>query len=152
MKQEELNKIAKDIINNNIYLTLATANGNPWAAPLYYCIDDKYDFYYISQIDCAHTQHILKNPNVAFAIFDSHQKEGTGNGVQGSGKAYFLEKDDEIDKALKYYHTAYIELKLETLKPPNPYRMFQLVTEKFYVLDPEAEVDKRVKVYLTKDE
>lgn len=147
-KQQKLNQIAKNIIKNNIYLTLATSDKNPWAAPLYYCTDKKNNFYYISQMDCVHTQHILKNPTVAFAIFDSTQKEGTGNGVQGSGKTYLLERNEEIEEALKYYHTTYVELKPETFKYPNPYRMFKLIPSKFYVLDSEAKVDKRVEVML----
>lgn len=84
-------QIARDIIKNNCYLTLGTADENmPWTAPLYYAVDDRYTFYYISQMDSLHTKHILKNSKVAFAIFDSHQKEGTGNGVQASGRAYLL--------------------------------------------------------------
>lgn len=86
------NEIAKKIIEENIYMTIATSdeNGIPWVAPLFYAVDDSYNFYFISQLSSLHSKHILKNPNVAFAIFDSHQKEGSGSGVQGSGKAYLL--------------------------------------------------------------
>jgi uncharacterized protein YhbP (UPF0306 family) len=93
-EQAEFNKIAKDIIKNNIYLSLATSVGKDvWIAPLFYCADDEYNFYYISQMESVHTKHALKNPNVAFAIFDSHLPEGEGNGVQASGKAYFWAKN-----------------------------------------------------------
>lgn len=147
-KQEKLNKIAKDIIKNNIYLTLATTDSGPWAAPLYYCVDDKYKFYYISQMESVHTRHILKNPNVAFAIFNSHCSEGKGNGVQASGKAYLLKKDNEIKEALKWYSTTFIECKPESFKGSAPYRLFKIIPEKFYVLDPDAPVDVRVEVIL----
>ena len=148
MTQEELNKVAREIIKNNIYLTLSTTDGNtPWSAPLFYATDDKFIFYYISQMDSLHTKNLIKNPNVAFAIFDSHQKEGTGNGVQGSGKAYLL-PENEIEQALKWYHTTFVELKPETFRAPNPYRFFKIIPEHFYVLDPDAKVDKRVEVFL----
>ncbi|HUW21330.1 MAG TPA: pyridoxamine 5'-phosphate oxidase family protein [Candidatus Bathyarchaeia archaeon] len=148
MKQEEFNKIAKDIIKNNIYLTLATADGDPWIAPLYYCIDDKYHFYYISQMDSVHTRQIFKNSKVAFAIFDSCLPEGKGNGIQASGIVYFLKKDKEIKQALKWYSTTYIECKPESFKSSAPYRLFKIVPEKFYILDPNAPIDKRVEVFL----
>lgn len=148
MTQEELEGIVRKIIKSNIYLTLATAqNSKSWAAPLFYAVDEKFTFYFISQMDSLHTQNILKNPSVAFAIFDSHQKEGTGNGVQGSGKAYLL-KDEELKEAFKWYHTTFVEMNPETFKEPNPYRFFKIVPEHFYVLDPDAKVDKRVEVFL----
>ncbi|MDP2860124.1 MAG: pyridoxamine 5'-phosphate oxidase family protein [bacterium] len=143
----DLTPIAKDIIKNNIYLTLGTADGNPWVAPLFYCVTEDYVFYFISQLTSVHTKHLLKNPNVAFAIFDSHDPEGKGNGVQADGKAYLI-GDEELPEALKYYHTTFIPVTAEMLTGENPYRLFKLIPEHFYVLDPEARVDKRVEVKL----
>lgn len=149
MTQEELNQIARDIVKNNIYLTLATTDGkNPWSATLFYCADDKYNFYYISRMDCFHTKHILLNPRVAFSIFDSHAPEGKGNGVQVSGKAYLLEKEKDIEEALKHYHTSFIKCDPKDFTGSKSHRLFKIVPEKFFVLDPEAEVDKRVEVRL----
>lgn len=147
MNQQHRNQFARDIVKNNIYLTLGTADDIPWVAPVYYCVDNKYNFYFMSQMDSLHTQHILKNPTVAFAIFDSHQKEGTGNGIQGKGKTYLL-KEEEWDEALKWYHTLFIDLTIEVLKN-SPYHFFKIVPEKFYILDPdEKHVDKRIEVFL----
>lgn len=149
MKQADLNKKAKKMIKDNIYLTLGTTDGKiVWTAPLYYCIDDKYNFYYISQMDSLHTKHILKNHKVAFSIFDSHEPEGEGNGVQASGKAYLLKTDKEIKEALKYYSTTYIDCKPEMFTGKAPYRLFKIIPERFYILNPEAEVDERVEVFV----
>lgn len=148
MTQEELTKTAREIIKNNVYLTLGTTDGNiPWTAPLFYAVSNDYTFYFISQMDSLHTLHLLKNPQVSFAIFDSHQKEGTGNGVQSSGKAYLI-KDEELTEAFKWYHTTFVEMKPETFKAPAPYRFFKIIPEHFYVLDPNAPTDKRVEVSL----
>lgn len=145
----DLVQIAKDIIKNNIYLTLGTTNGViPWVAPLYYCVDPNYNFYFISQMDSLHTQHLLKNQNIAFAIFDSRVPEGKGNGIQGSGKAYLI-KDEELPESLRYYHTVFIESKPESFTGNAPYRMFKLTPEHVYILDPKASTDKRVEVKLT---
>ncbi len=148
MEQARLHEIAREIIRENIYLTLATSDGGrPWASPLFYCTDDDYNFYFISLPDSFHSRHIGENPSVAFAIFDSRQAEGTGNGVQGSGSVERV-PDGELEEALQWYKTDYIELTPQNLTAPAPYRMYKLMSERFYVLDPEARVDKRVEVFL----
>lgn len=81
-------KTAKDILKNSHYLSIATSNGKtPWIAPLFYAVDSEYNFYFISRTDSLHGQHILKNPNVAMAIFDSTQLPGTATGLQIEAKA-----------------------------------------------------------------
>lgn len=148
MRQENLNIKAKAILKSNIYLTLATTDGNlPWAAPLFYCLDEKFNFYFISQMDSLHTINILKQSKVSFAIFDSHQKEGEGNGVQWLGTVALLEWDEIID-GLKYYSTSFLNLTPEILSEPAPYRLFKLKPDNFFVLDPDTETDKRVEVYI----
>ena len=109
MEQTELNKIAEKIIRNNIYLTLATTDkkGKPWASPVYYKTDDKFNFYFISQTNSVHIKNILKNTNVSFAIFDSRQPAGQGNGVQRLGKVYLL-SDKKLKNALKWYKSSFI--------------------------------------------
>jgi len=99
-------------------------------------------------MDSLHTRHILKNPKVAFSVFDSRAKEGQGVGVQASGKAYLLNKEKAIKEALNYYSTIFMKCVPESFATPNPYRLFKIVPDKIYVLDPEAKVDKRVEVEL----
>lgn len=149
MKQNELNRLAADVIKNNIYLTLATTDGKtPWSSPLFYCVDSDYNFYFISQMDSVHTQNILVNPKVAFSIFDSHVPEGKGNGIQASGSVSLLKNMSEIEEALKYYHTTFVKCTSDDFDGSKPYRLFKLIPDKFYVLDPDADVDKRVEVKL----
>lgn len=147
MTQEQLDKKAVEILKSNIYFTLATTDGNlPWAAPLFYCMDEDFNFFFISQMNSLHTIHVLKQPNVSFAIFDSHLAEGEGNGVQGSGIVSLL-TGNEIDEGLRVYSTTFINLTPETLSAPAPYRLFKLTPNSFFVLDPETKTDKRIKVY-----
>lgn len=91
-------------------MTLATTGGNlPWASPVFYCLDEDFNFYFISQMDSVHTNNVLKQPKIAFSVFDSHQPEGEGNGVQGSRTAYLLE-GGAVVAGLNYYSTTFIEL------------------------------------------
>ena len=148
MQESKLIKIAKDIIKKNIHLTLATKDQDiPWATPLFYCADDKFNFYFSSQMDSLHVKYLLKNPTVAFAIFDSHQEEGTGNGIQASGKA-FLVIDSEIKEVLKWYHTNFFEIGPKTFKGGSLYRLFKIVPDHFYIQNPDSKVDKRIEVRL----
>ncbi len=148
MNTAKLQQIAKDIIKSNIYLTLGTSDGKkPWTTPLFYACSDNYTFYFISQLDCLHVKHILQNPSVSFAIFDSHQKEGTGNGIQATGKASIL-NDNNLDEAFAYYHTSFIPMTKESFTGKTSYRFFQIISENFYILDPDAQTDKRVAVNL----
>lgn len=147
MNQKLINTV-KGIINTNIYLTLGTTGGGiPWTAPIFYAVDNNFTFYFISQLDSMHIQHILKNPSVAFSIFDSHQKEGTGIGVQGSGRAHRL-SDEELSEAFKWYKTTFIKMVPESFMSPAPYRFFKIIPDHFYTQDPDATVDRRIEVDL----
>ena len=145
----DLAKVAKEIIKKNLYLTLGTTDGQiPWTAPLFYAVDPvTYNFYFIPQLDSLHPRHLLQNPTISFAIFDSRQKEGAGNGVQGSGQAFLL-SDDELPEAFKHYHTTYVPMKTESFTGEAPYRFFKVIPDHFYILDPEAKTDKRIEVKL----
>lgn len=148
MNTAKLQQIAKEIIQSNIYLTLGTSDGEiPWTAPLFYACSNNYIFYFISQLDCLHVKHILHNPSVSFAIFDSHQKEGTGNGIQASGKAFIL-NNNELDEAFTYYHTSFVSMTKKNFTGKAPYRFFKIIPENFYILDPDTQTDKRVIVNL----
>lgn len=138
MNSKKLAKLARKIIKTNIYLTLATGIKRPWASPVYYCFDHDFNFYFISQLSSRHIKNILQNPRVGFAIFDSHQKEGTGNGVQGEGRVVFLKKKDQIKLGLKWYKA--------TDEYPVNYRLFKINTKHFYILDPETQEDIRVRI------
>ena len=141
--------LAKYIIRTNIYCTLATADkkGTAWASPVTYAIDDAFTFYFISQPSSRHTKNLLSNPNIACAIFDSHQKEGTCVGVQIAGKVYQL-KDEELPEACRWYKSNYVEVKPETFQGNNPYRFFKIIPKHIYILDPDAATDKRAEVFI----
>ncbi len=146
---QEINKIARKIIAQNTYMTIATMDREPWAAPVFYKTDDKYNFYYASLNDTLHSRNIAKNGRVAFAIFDSRQKEGTGNGVQGCGTAKRLRGQD-VSGALRWYRTSFFPCRPETFRKRRYYRLYKITPEHFYILDPDSHIDKRVKVELLK--
>lgn len=138
--------IAQDIVLSNVYLTLATTNGvKPWSSTVFYCVDENYNFYFISKLESKHIQNITKQPSVSFSIFNSHQPEGEGNGVQGSGIVVELE-GSELVYGLLHYKTTFIELTPDNLAGEAPYRLFKLITGNWFILNPDAETDERIEV------
>lgn len=143
--------LAIQIIDSNLYLALSTAdkNGNPWTSPLFYCRDEQFNFYFISMPSSQHSKNTTIRPDVSFAIYDAHWKEGQGLGVQGLGKVELLDSKKEINHALNYYQTSFIELDADSIMK-SQYRLYVLKPSTFFVTDPESEVDKRVEVKLSK--
>ena len=94
---------AKQIIAENIYMTIATASldGKPWISPVFFAYDEKYNLYWVSNKDSRHSILIRKNPQVAIAIFDSSAAEGDGDGVYFEAKVTELKSIDEIKEAMK---------------------------------------------------
>ncbi len=97
----------KTIINcleENKYCCLATVDSNGvWANPVYFAYDDKFNFYFISQIDSRHMQNIQDDPRVSIAIYNTHQEKDV-EGVYVEGKAKILDELEERLVAHKIYY------------------------------------------------
>ena len=144
-----LNKIAQKILRDNMYLSLSTcAQNTPWIAPVFYHVGPKNELYFASQPTSIHGIHISKNPKVALAIFDSHQKEGTGVGIQAAGKAEMLDARSQILEALKHYRTDFFKVTVDSFIGPAKYRLYKITPTVFYLNDPRVKVDRRVEINL----
>ncbi len=94
---------AKQIIAENIYMTIATASteGKPWVSPVFFAYDDSYNLYWVSNKDARHSKLINNNPKVSIVIFNSQAPEGDGDGVYFEGTAQALEDRNEIQSAME---------------------------------------------------
>ena len=144
---KELTIQAKNIIENIIYITIATSNknGEPWNSPVYSAFDENYCFYWASWTENQHSKNISENKNVFVVIYDSTIPEGTGRGIYMKGQAYQLAKKDikETKKAIKLLY----KRKNKNPKTPEeflekfPRRVFKFVPEKVWV-NSEGDVNK----------
>lgn len=67
---------------------LATYDGEPWVATVFYAVDERFNFYYIGPPDSRHNKAIKKNKHVSFAVAASSQKTTDKKiGVQVDGIA-----------------------------------------------------------------
>src|ERR1051325_2353833 len=101
---EQRNKRAKEIIEQILYITIATASkvGTPWNSPVYSAFDEDYNFYWISDQNGQHSKNIDENDKVFIVIYDSTVPESTGEGVYIQAKARRLEYPEDIENGLKY--------------------------------------------------
>lgn len=93
---------AKQIIADNIYMTIATvsADGRPWVSPVFFAYDDHYNLYWVSHTDAQHSGFVRNNPNVAIVIFDSHAPEGEGDAIYFEATAKEISEESEILSAM----------------------------------------------------
>lgn len=152
-------EMAKDIIKNNKFLSLATRNnnGDVWATPLSYSVDTDYNFYFTTAIDSIHIDHIRENPYVAFSIFNSTRRVSDIDGLQIKGIVGEAERDKLPQIVQEYYLQVFPDVdersEWETpwenfTKDDFPvYRFFQIVPLEIYKRDTDNdEVDRRVQI------
>lgn len=149
--------IGKKIIEDVIYLTLATVNkqGVPWCTPVFTAFNKRYIFYWASGFETRHSENIRANPQCGAIIYDSSREEDLGEGVYMEGRAEELNPTtwQEGFKFLRYRSK-----QREKYYPPGsfqtlgPVRIYCFVPEAFYMLDPDGDphyseyADCRIKI------
>jgi uncharacterized protein YhbP (UPF0306 family) len=98
MMERDPGAVAREIIEANSYMVLATADadGVPWISPVWFAHDRDREFLWISRPERRHSQNIGRRPDIAISIFDSTQRLGTGHGVAMSARAAVLEGADLV--------------------------------------------------------
>ncbi len=152
MSNENNVKRARDIIESNNFMSLATctSSGNPWATPLFYAYDDKYNLYFVSSKNSLHVNHIMDNPTVAVTIFNSTQPAGSTEGVQLLGQAEWVKDEEELGRAIDlYYRRLLPEVRgamtdrypTATYLPPSRFRFFKISIRRAYIPDVRGRVE-----------
>lgn len=135
MDTSELTSKAKKVINDILYITIATSdkNNQPWNSPVYSAFDKNYNFYWASWKENKHSKNIKENEKVFVVIYDSTVLEGTGFGVYMRGKAHQLEIKDmiEIIKSLRLLYSR------KNKKPRKPEEFLALLPRRIYKFIPE---------------
>jgi nitroimidazol reductase NimA-like FMN-containing flavoprotein (pyridoxamine 5'-phosphate oxidase superfamily) len=146
--REELEAVAKSIIDANRYMTLATADehGSPWASPVWYAPVEYREFLWVSSPEARHSRNLALRPELAIVIFDSHEA--------GGWKALYMvavaEELSDVDEKIRIYsrHGEAQGLRAwtrEDVLPPARHRLFRADASEHFVLDPH---DQRIPVDL----
>jgi uncharacterized protein YhbP (UPF0306 family) len=140
-REQDLASVARDIIDSNAYMTLATAdeNGRPWASPVWYAAEGYAHFYGVSSPEARHSRNLAARPEVGVVIFDSQAPVGTGQGVYMSAIAEEL-AGTELDLGIGVFsrrsqaHGAGGWTR-EDVTPPARHRLYRATASEHYVLD-----------------
>lgn len=152
MNQQDLESMAKTIIDSNMYMVLGTADesGQPWVSPVYYASAAYKEFYWVSSPEVRHSRNIVVRPQVSIVIFDSQAVIGTGQGVYMSAIAKELtgadrERGIEIFSRSSLAHAGR-EWKREDVGESTLYRLYQATASEHWVRDPVGRPDHRTPI------
>ncbi|MBW3538288.1 pyridoxamine 5'-phosphate oxidase family protein [Candidatus Parcubacteria bacterium] len=133
------NERAKGIIQNIIYVTIATVDesGQPWNTPVYSAYDQDYNFYWGSYRDSQHSKNIRSTGRIFLAIYDSTVEAGTGYGVYAKAKGFELNDPAQIKFAHQLLEarrqSPYWEI--EQVQDDGPVRLYKAVPEQSWIND-----------------
>ncbi len=100
-------KYLTECLKSTDYCCLGTVDEKGvWTNPVYFAWDEKFNFYFISQMTSRHMQNTQKDPRVSLAIFSTAQK-GDVAGIQLEGEAKILSESDTKDEIQNAYDTYY---------------------------------------------
>ncbi len=129
-------KKAIQIINENLYMTIsvATKQGEPWIANVYYAVDLNYNFYWYSPTNSLHSTMIRENPIIAIAIFNSTAIGDDVDAVYIKASVKEVVKSMEIIKGLTVYgkkmlKSGFVHKKAQVEKFIKQYKDFQGISK-----------------------
>jgi nitroimidazol reductase NimA-like FMN-containing flavoprotein (pyridoxamine 5'-phosphate oxidase superfamily) len=150
-EQQELESVARNLIDSNLYMTLGTADqaGRPWASPVYYAPEGYTEFHWVSAPEARHSRNLTARPEVSIVIFDSRAPVYTGQAVYMSAAAAEL-TGDILDRAIEIFsrrsvaHGAREWTRADVLAPAG-LRLYSATASETFVL---GEGDERIPVRL----
>lgn len=104
-KDFDWKKYLKECLDSTEYCCIATVDKKGvWANPVYFAYDEKFNLYFISQMNSRHMQNLKKDPRISVAIYKTEQKgDVLGTYIEGKVKI-ILENKKEIKKAFNVYY------------------------------------------------
>jgi pyridoxine/pyridoxamine 5'-phosphate oxidase len=149
----QLAAIARDMIDDGSYMTLATADhaGRPWASPVWYAHADSREFFWVSAPETRHSRNLSGRPQTAIVIFDSRAPIGTGQAVYLEAVAGEVTGDDAVRGIEVFSARSQAQgghaWSLADIHPPARLRLYRAIASEVFVLDGR---DQRIAVTMMK--
>lgn len=147
----ELIAVARQVIDANRYLVLATAgqHGVPWVSPVWYAHAGYREFWWVSDPQARHSRNIVVQPQVSIVIFDSSVPPSAAPAVYLSGAASVV-IGPGLEKSIEIYSRRSQEQGLPEWTPadvraPARPRLYRAVAAEQFVLKPGG--DARILVH-----
>ena len=142
---------ARAIIEDNRYLTLATADGDgqPWASPVWYAHDDYGSLLWASKPDARHSRNLAVRPQLGIVIFDSTVAIGAAQAVYVEAVAEEV-SEDQCEQALAVYSDRSVAdgvgpWSVADVTAPARHRLYRATAMQYYWLDTH---DQRIPITL----
>ena len=148
-------RTARDIVEANRYLVLATADGagRPWSTPVYFAHVGFTTFFWLSSPDVTHSRNIAVRPEVGIAVFDSQVPIGTGQGVYMSAVATLVDDDETTARGIEVFSRRSLahggrEWVSADVVPGTGLRLYRATADAHWILAKDGQPDHRVAVDL----
>jgi hypothetical protein len=141
---------ARAIIDANLYLVLATADGTgrPWSSPVYFAHDGYAEFLWVSAPEAAHSRNIAARPQIGIVIFDSHAPIGTGQGVYMSAVAEQVGGDDLLRGIETFSQRSLahggLEWTVKHVHAESGLRLYRAIADSYSILAKDGRPDHRI--------
>ncbi len=152
---------AKEIIENNIYMTIASASkdGKPHISPVFFAYDNKFNLYWTSYKDSTHSGLLRENSQAMIVIFNSNAPQGAGNGVYFDTNVEELSDAHDIRVGIDLLNKRITEATFkisnhEAVTGSSAWRIYRAKPSRISILLDEGEiingqyVDKRMQIEL----
>lgn len=144
------NLTARAVIDANLYLVLATADGTgrPWSSPVYFAHDAYTEFLWVSAPEAAHSRNIAARPQIGIVIFDSHAPIGTGQGVYMSAAAEQVGGDD-LTRGIETFSQRSLahggdEWTVKHVHAQSGLQLYRAIPESYSILAKDGRPDHRI--------
>jgi hypothetical protein len=141
--------MARDIVDANRYMPLATADGDgrPWASPVWYAHDAVSDLLWVSRPDARHSRNLASRLEVAIVIVDSTVPLGGAQAVYREALAQEvdgtdLERGIAVCSRRSEAHGAGAWRSADVVAPA-PLRLYRARVSRHFVLDAH---DQRIRI------
>ena len=142
---------AREIVDSNVYMTLATADGEgrPWPSPVWFAHEGYAEFVWVSKPGARHSQNLAARPQVGIVIFDSTVGQGEADAVYIEAEAEQLEGAEE-ERGIDIFNRRSESLgwpswSVADVREPARHRLYRATASSLFVLGPG---DERIAVEL----
>lgn len=146
--------VARDIMDSNMYMVLATADraGRPWASPVYFAHAGYAEVFWVSSPEATHSRNIAVRPDVSIVIFDSSVPIGMGQGVYMSSVAAAT-ADRELERGIEIFSrrslaTGGAAWTADDVRGEAPFRLYKAAVAEHSILAKDGAPDHRIVVEL----
>lgn len=145
--------IARAVLDANSYAVLATAtaDGTPWASPVWFAHAAYRELFWVSAPDSRHSRNIVARPRIAMVVFDSTAAPNTGQAVYMSATAGRVTDPAGLERGLAVFSARSLremdtEWGADRVTGAARLRLYRAEVDEHSILDPDAAIDVRITV------